>query len=70
MAVQAKITPLKDVVYGGGEPTGEAHARMKAGMAIAGVLAHDYVRPPTEAPSAREMDALRAAVAKAGLPAR
>ena len=64
------ITPLKDAVYGGGEPTGEAHARMKAGMVLAGVLDHGHVRPPTEPPSAREMDALRAAVEQAGLLAR
>ena len=70
IAVQARITPLKDAVYGGGEPTGEAHARMKAGMVLAGVLEQDFVRPPTEPPNAREMDALRAAVAQAGLPAR
>ena len=70
MAVQALITPLKDAVYGGGEPTGEAHARMKAGMVLAGVLEQGTVRPPTEAPDAREMDALRAAVAQAGLLAR
>jgi 4-hydroxy-tetrahydrodipicolinate synthase len=67
MAVQATITPLKDAVYGGGEPTGEAHARMKAGMVLAGVLRQGTVRPPTEPPNAREMDALRAAVAQAGL---
>jgi 4-hydroxy-tetrahydrodipicolinate synthase len=70
MAVQALITPLKDAVYGGGEPTGEAHARMKAGMVLAGVLAQGFVRPPTEPPNAGEMDALRAAVAQAGLTAR
>jgi len=70
MAVQAVITPLKDAVYGAGEPTGEAHARMKAGMVLAGVLDQGTVRPPTEAPSAPEMDALRAAVAHAGLLAR
>ena len=70
MAIQAVITPLKDAVYGGGEPTGEAHARMKAGMVLAGVLAHGTVRPPTEAPDAREMEVLRAAVAQAGLLAR
>lgn len=70
MAIQAVITPLKDAVYGGGEPTGEAHARMKAGMVLAGVLEHGTVRPPTEAPDAREMDVLRAAVAQAGLLAR
>jgi 4-hydroxy-tetrahydrodipicolinate synthase len=70
MAVQALITPLKDAVYGGGEPTGEAHARMKGGMYLAGVLANATVRPPTEAPNAQEMDALRAAVAQAGLSKR
>jgi 4-hydroxy-tetrahydrodipicolinate synthase len=70
MAVQAVITPLKDAVYGGGEPTGEAHARMKAGMVLAGILDEGTVRPPTEPPNAREMDVLRAAVAQAGLLAR
>jgi len=70
MKIQDVITPLKDAVYGGGEPTGEAHARMKAGMVLAGVLAHGHVRPPTEPPNARELDALRAAVAQAGLLAR
>jgi 4-hydroxy-tetrahydrodipicolinate synthase len=67
MAVQAVITPLKDAVYGGGEPTGEAHARMKMGMYLAGVLDSPTVRPPTEAPNEAEMAALRAAVAQAGL---
>lgn len=66
-AIQAVITPLKDAVYGGGEPTGEAHARMKGGMYLAGVLDAPTVRPPTEAPNAQEMAALRAAVAQAGL---
>lgn len=70
MAIQAVITPLKDAVYGGGEPTGEAHARMKAGMMLAGVLEHATVRPPTEAPDVRTMDTLRSAVAQAGLLAR
>ena len=67
IAIQAIITPLKDAVYGGGEPTGEAHARMKGGMYLAGVLDAPTVRPPTEAPNAKEMDALRAAVKQAGL---
>ena len=51
MAIQDVITPLKDAVYGGGEPTGEAHARMKMGMYLAGVLDAPTVRPPTEAPN-------------------
>src|SRR5258708_22923415 len=45
---------LKDAVYGGGEPTGEAHARMKGGMYLAGVIDDATVRPPTEAPNAQE----------------
>ncbi len=67
MQIQAVITPLKDAVYGGGEPTGEAHARMKAGMWLAGVIDDPTVRPPTEAPTEAEMQVLRAAVAQAGL---
>lgn len=67
MQIQAVITPLKDAVYGGGEPTGEAHARMKAGMWLAGVIDDPTVRPPTEAPTETEMQVLRAAVAQAGL---
>ena len=65
--IQSLITPLKDAVYGGGEPTGEAHARMKAGMYLAGVLDNPTVRPPTEAPSPAEMEVLRQAVKHAGL---
>jgi 4-hydroxy-tetrahydrodipicolinate synthase len=43
---------------------------MKGGMFLAGVLDNATVRPPTEAPNAREMDALRAAVEQAGLSKR
>lgn len=67
MDVQARITPLKDAVYGGGEPTGEAHGRMKAAMEAAGILTSGRVRPPTEAPNAAELAAIRDAVAIAGL---
>jgi len=67
MKVQDLITPLKNAVYGGGEPTGEAHARMKAGMYLAGVIDDATVRPPTEAPNEAEMAALRRALDNAGL---
>ncbi len=67
MRIQAVIDPLKDAVYGAGEPTGEAHARMKAAMKVAGVIENDTVRPPTEAPSADESARIRAAVEGAGL---
>ncbi|MDE2369887.1 MAG: dihydrodipicolinate synthase family protein [Burkholderiales bacterium] len=67
MQIQDLITPLKDAVYGGGEPTGEAHARMKAGMYLAGVIDDATPRPPTEAPTDAEMAALRAALRNANL---
>jgi 4-hydroxy-tetrahydrodipicolinate synthase len=67
MKIQSVIDPLKDAVYGAGEPTGEAHARMKAAMKVAGVIENDTVRPPTEPPSAEEMAQIRAAVEGAGL---
>jgi len=67
MAVQDVITPLKDAVYGAGEPTGEAHARMKMGMYLAGIIDDPTMRPPTEAPDQEEMRALREAVRAAGL---
>jgi 4-hydroxy-tetrahydrodipicolinate synthase len=50
MAMQARINPLKDAVYGMGEPTGDAHARMKLAMVMAGRLKAAYVRPPTHMP--------------------
>jgi 4-hydroxy-tetrahydrodipicolinate synthase len=67
MRIQALITPLKEAVYGNGEPTGEAHARMKTAMMLAGVIKSDHVRPPTHTPSAVEVEAIRQALAGAGL---
>lgn len=67
MRIQSLITPLKDAVYGGGEPTGEAHGRMKAAMALAGIIRDGAVRPPTHAPSARELEIIRSALQHAGL---
>jgi 4-hydroxy-tetrahydrodipicolinate synthase len=67
MKIQALITPIKEAVYGAGEPTGEAHARMKAAMKWVGVLDNAHVRPPTHAPSVAENELIRQAVANAGL---
>jgi 4-hydroxy-tetrahydrodipicolinate synthase len=67
MRLQARIDPLKDAVYGAGEPTGDAHARMKAAMVVAGIFAAGTMRPPTDEPSAEEMARIRDAVAAAGL---
>jgi 4-hydroxy-tetrahydrodipicolinate synthase len=70
MSLQAMIDPLKDAVYGAGEPTGEAHGRMKAAMQVAGVIRDATVRPPTHAPNAEEMTEIRKAVVAAGLEVR
>ncbi|ARP81238.1 dihydrodipicolinate synthase family protein [Bordetella genomosp. 8] len=67
MHVQSLITPLKDAVYGSGEPTGEAHGRMKAAMAMAGIIADGTVRPPTHAPSKQELQVIEEALRHANL---
>ena len=69
MRLQGLIDPLKEAVYGSGEPTGEAHACMKAAMAVAGILPRGTVRPPTVPPSADELVRINAAVAQAGIAA-
>lgn len=65
--VQGLIDPLKDAVYGAGEPTGEAHANMKAAMVAAGIFSSGRMRPPTIEPGAEELARIAAAVAAAGL---
>ncbi|WP_298282616.1 dihydrodipicolinate synthase family protein [Acidocella sp.] len=67
MRVQDLITPLKDAVYGDGEPTGEAHGRMKAAMELAGIIKDGLVRPPTHAPNEVELQAIRTALQHANL---
>ena len=67
MQIQARIDPLKDAVYGAGEPTGEAHGRMKAAMQAVGILREATVRPPTHAPNAEELAAITRAIEEANL---
>src|ERR1700751_3163056 len=62
MDIQFRINPLKDVVSGGGEPSGDAHARMKMAMFLAGIFKSPAVQPPTRQPSAAEIDAIKAAL--------
>jgi 4-hydroxy-tetrahydrodipicolinate synthase len=67
MALQERINPLKDVVYGGGEPTGDAHARMKMAMYLAGILKSPAVQPPTRLPEGAELKAIEDALRSAGM---
>ena len=67
MRVQGLIDPLKDAVYGAGEPTGEAHGRMKEAMALAGIIRDGTVRPPTHPPTSDETARIVSALKHAGV---
>jgi 4-hydroxy-tetrahydrodipicolinate synthase len=67
MEIQSRINPLKDVVYGTGEPTGDAHARMKMAMYLAGILKSPTVQPPTQLPNGAELRAIKDALQNAGM---
>jgi 4-hydroxy-tetrahydrodipicolinate synthase len=67
MDIQNRINPLKDAIYGGGEPTGDAHARMKMAMYLAGILKSPAVQPPTRMPAGAELQAIVEALRNAGM---
>ena len=52
--LQKEILPLKEIVYGDGDTSTEAHARMKTAMMCAGILKNDNVRPPVSKTSKSE----------------
>lgn len=67
MEIQNRINPLKDAVYGAGEPTGDAHARMKVALVMSGRLKSAVVQPPIKQPGEAEIDTIRRALADAGM---
>lgn len=66
--INDRIWPVKEAVYGSGEPSGDAHARMKEGMAIRGIFRSALARPPVLKPSADEIAAMRAALERSQVP--
>ena len=68
-AINDRIWPIKEAVYGAGEPSGDAHARMKEGMAIRGIFKSPLARPPVLKPSREDIEAMKAALAAAHIPA-
>ncbi len=44
--INDRIWPIKEAVYGAGEPSGDAHARMKEGMVLRGIFRSALARPP------------------------
>ena len=67
MEIQAWINPLKEAVYSKGEPSSEAHARMKIAMNLCGRIGSRTVRPPIDIPSGEAFRAIETAVKNAGL---
>jgi 4-hydroxy-tetrahydrodipicolinate synthase len=65
--VQRTINSLKDVVYAQDEPSGDAHARMKAAMVAAGRFQSARTRPPIEPPTGEILERIRRTVDRAGL---
>lgn len=65
--LQWRINPLKHVVYAAGEPSSDAHARMKVAMVLAGRFNSMTVRPPIRIPEGEAYDAIVEAVSNAGL---
>ncbi|WP_445682583.1 dihydrodipicolinate synthase family protein [Radicibacter daui] len=66
LALHARIQPLADVIYGMA-PTGHATARLKAAMVLLGRWKNGMTRAPITGISSEETDALRRALATAGL---
>ena len=67
MRIQERITLLKEAVYDTDEPSGDAHARMKAAMVMAGRLKSSATRPPTRPPSNAQLARIGSALRAAGL---
>ena len=65
--LQNQIYGLKEVVYASGEPTGDAHGRMKTAMHHAGRLKSTTVRPPTRQPTGDSLQRIKDAVNASGL---
>lgn len=65
--IQSRINLLKEAVYSKGEPSSDAHARMKVAMNLCGRLNSTTVRPPVELPQGAVYEAIAAAVKEAGL---
>jgi 4-hydroxy-tetrahydrodipicolinate synthase len=65
--IQRRINILKEAVYADGEPSGDAHARLKTAMMLAGLLSSNRTRPPIRPPEGPALARIRAALRAAGI---
>jgi 4-hydroxy-tetrahydrodipicolinate synthase len=66
-AIDARITPIMDLLYGSGQPGGRSHALLKAALEALGVLRGHVVRPPLTPLSTEDLVAVRSALAASDL---
>src|SRR5437868_2812146 len=66
--INERLWPIKEAVYGTGEPSGDAHARMKEGMALRGIFRSALARPPGLRPSSAALAAMQAALVASRVP--
>jgi 4-hydroxy-tetrahydrodipicolinate synthase len=64
--VQELIYPLAKMVYRFGEPSGDAHQRMKAAMTLQGRFPSMVVRPPLRPLPEKELERIKAELAASG----
>jgi 4-hydroxy-tetrahydrodipicolinate synthase len=64
--VQDLVYRLNKIVYRFGEPSSDAHQRMKAAMALQGRFPSNTVRPPLRPLSAEELARIEAELAESG----
>jgi 4-hydroxy-tetrahydrodipicolinate synthase len=65
--LQSKIFPLAQAVYQIGQPSGEAHARLKEALRQRGIFSSALMRPPVMPISDQEKKAITLALREAGL---
>ena len=64
---QEKVRPLARIIYRFGEPSGDAHQRMKAARWLLGKFPSPHVRRPLRPLPAEEVDCIRRELNEAGL---
>ncbi len=62
-----RLLPLKQAVYGMGEPSGDAHARLKEALVQRGLLNSSRMRPPVPTLSSAEKQQISQALEAAGI---
>ncbi len=63
-----RISPISQAIYGGGQPSGEAHARLKETLVQRGVFSSGLMRKPVLPLSQEEIDWVSTGIQKSNLP--